>query len=43
MTDEELQKIAEKIAMNTASKEETLVFMRQYNALLAELKEELKK
>ena len=43
MTDEELQIIAEKISSNTATKDETLVFMRQYNALLVELKEELKK
>ena len=43
MTDEELQKIANKISANTATQEEKLLFIKQYNELLIELNKELKK
>ena len=43
MNDEELKELAEKVAQKKASPEETLKFMKEFNALLGELKEELKK
>jgi hypothetical protein len=43
MNDEELKQLAEKVASGTASKEDTVRFLKESNALLEELKEELKK
>lgn len=43
MNEEELKVLAEKVVAGTASQEESLLFMKEFNALLEELKEELKK
>ena len=43
MNDEEIKKLGEKVAAGTATKEETLVFMKELNSLLEEFKTELKK
>ena len=42
MTDEELKQLAEKVSEGKASKEETLVFVKEFNRILEELKTELK-
>ena len=43
MNSEQLKQLAEKVAEGKASKEESLLFMKEFNALLEELKDELKK
>ena len=43
MSDDELKQLAEKVASGEASKEESLMFMKEFNSLLEELKKELKK
>lgn len=43
MDDEKLKQLAEKVVGGKASKEESLLFMKEFNTLLEELKEELKK
>jgi hypothetical protein len=43
MNEDELKILAEKVAQGEASQEEKLVFMKEFNALLQQLKEELKK
>lgn len=43
MNDDELKEIADKVIDDKASKEETLLFMQEFNRILEELKEELKK
>ena len=42
MNEEEIKNLAQKVVDGTASKEETLVFMQEFNKLLEELKSELK-
>ena len=43
MTDTELRELARKVVDGSASKEEVLVFTQAFNAILAELKNELAK
>ena len=43
MNDEELKQLAQKVVEGKASQEESLHFMKEFNAILEELKEELKK
>ena len=43
MTEEEIKVLAKKVVERTASKEESLAFMQEFNNLLEELKGELKK
>ncbi|MFA6386805.1 MAG: hypothetical protein WCW04_03515 [Candidatus Paceibacterota bacterium] len=43
MNHEELKELAKKVVSGRASPEESLSFMKEFNNLLEELKEELKK
>lgn len=43
MNDLELKQLAEKVVKGEASEEESLMFMKEFNAILEELKTELKK
>ncbi len=43
MNEEEIKSLATKVVDGTASKEESLVFMQEFNKILEELKGELKK
>lgn len=43
MDDEQLKALAEKVVSGEASKEEQVKFMEGFNALLEQLKDELKK
>lgn len=43
MNDEELKQLAEKVVQGKSTQEESLRFMKEFNALLEELKVELKK
>lgn len=41
MTNEEINTLADKIKMNTATEEEKIIFQKELNKLLSEMKETL--